>query len=335
MLFVGAQISPKEMVQIADTLASNRLELKGNLMPAIPFRVSPMLATLVDAPFSRSNWVFEEKYDGVRIFAYKEGKRVSLVSRNAIDRTSRFPEIAVAVRELSGETLLLDGEVAVFDAQKVSRFQLLQQRKGLPVYEVFDCLYLNGEDLRKQTLESRRAALEEAVKISNLLRLSKRLAVDGLEAFKIASRRGLEGVVGKNLASSYIEKRSREWLKVKVHQESEFVIGGFTAPSGARHRFGALLVGVYSGDRLQYVGKVGTGFDEETLVRLHAKLRKLVRAKSPFASEVRERAATFVALKLVAELSFTEWTKDSKLRYPVYWGLRDDKDPKEVVREGA
>lgn len=304
-------------------------------MPTVRFRVSPMLATLVDAPFSRTNWVFEEKYDGVRMLAYKEGARVSLVSRNAIDRTARFPEIADAIKHLPVETLLLDGEVVVFDAKKVSRFQLLQQGKGRPVYEVFDCLYLNGEDLRKQALVSRRTALEKAVAESDLLRLSKRLAEDGLQAFKIARRRGFEGVVGKNLASPYIEKRSKEWLKVKVHQEDEFVIGGFTAPTGARHHFGALLVGVYAGDELQYVGKVGTGFDEDTLARLHKKLQRLVRSKSPFASEVRERGTTFLAPKLVAQLSFSEWTRDGKLRHPVYLGLRHDKSPKEVVREEA
>lgn len=294
-----------------------------------------MLATLVDKPFTKADWVFEEKYDGVRILAYKEGPKVTLMSRNAIDRTARYPEIAAAIKKLSPTTLLLDGEIVVFDAKEVSRFQLLQQGQGQPQYTIFDCLYLNGKDLRKQALSVRRKALESVMKPSALLRLSARLSPDGLEAFQIASRRALEGIVGKDLASPYAERRSADWLKVKVHHEDEFVIGGFTKPTGSRQHVGALLLGVYSRGKLLYVGKVGTGFDEKTLAVLYRKFRELKRATSPFSSEVRERRATFLAPKLVAQVSFTEWTKDGKLRHPVYLGLRDDKDPKEVVREEA
>jgi bifunctional non-homologous end joining protein LigD len=299
----------------------------------IPFRVSPMLATLVDAPFARPNWVFEEKYDGVRILAYKERSGVSLISRNAVDRTARYPEIAAAIGRLKPQTLLLDGEVVAFDAKNVSRFQLLQQGKGRPQYAVFDCLYANGHDLRKEALSLRRATLERMVKPSDLLLWAARLAADGLKAFQIAKRRGLEGIVGKNQSSIYVERRSTEWLKVKVHQEDEFVIGGFTQPTGSRQHFGALLLGVYSGNQLRYVGKVGTGFDRETLASLYRKFQRLIRAKSPFASEVRERRATFLSPQLVAQVSFTEWTKDGKLRHPVFLGLRDDKKAKEVIRQ--
>ena len=304
-------------------------------MEKIPFRASPMLATLVDAPFARPNWIFEEKYDGVRMLAYKEGAQVSLISRNAIHRTARYPEIAAAVQKLKPKTLCLDGEVVVFDAKKVSRFQLLQQGKGVPNYAVFDCLYAEGEDLRKKALSTRRAALERFVKPSALLLLSAILSPDGLKAFQIASKRGFEGVVGKNLASIYVEKRSREWLKVKVHQEDEFVIGGFTKPTGSRQYFGALLLGVYSKNQLRYVGKVGAGFNTETLTSLHRKFRPLIRRKSPFAQVVRERDVTFLAPRLVAQLSFTEWTKDGKLRHPVYLGLRDDKKPRDVTWKEA
>jgi bifunctional non-homologous end joining protein LigD len=304
-------------------------------MEKIPFRASPMLATLVDAPFARPNWIFEEKYDGVRMLAYKEGAQVSLISRNAIHRTARYPEIAAAVQKLKPKTLCLDGEVVVFDAKKVSRFQLLQQGKGVPNYAVFDCLYAEGEDLRKKALSTRRAALERFVKPSALLLLSAILSPHGLKAFQIASKRGFEGVVGKNLASIYVEKRSREWLKVKVHQEDEFVIGGFTKPTGSRQYFGALLLGVYSKNQLRYVGKVGAGFNTETLTSLHRKFRPLIRRKSPFAQVVRERDVTFLAPRLVAQLSFTEWTKDGKLRHPVYLGLRDDKKPRDVTWKEA
>jgi bifunctional non-homologous end joining protein LigD len=304
-------------------------------MNKVPFRVSPMLATLVDAPFTRPNWIFEEKYDGVRMLAYKEGTRVTLISRNAIDRTARYPEIAAAIQKLKPKTLCVDGEVIVFDTKDISRFQLLQQGKGRPQYAVFDCLYSDEGDLRKKALSLRRAALERIVKPSARLRLSTILSDNGLKAFQIASKRGFEGVVCKNLVSTYVEKRSKEWLKVKVHQEDEFVIGGFTQPTGSRQYFGALLLGVYSRNKLLYAGKVGTGFDTEMLASLHRKFQPLVRSKSPFASEVREREATFLSPKLVAQLSFTEWTKDGKLRHPVYLGLRDDKKPTEATRKEA
>ena len=303
------------------------------VMSKVPFRISPMLATLVDLPFTRPNWVFEEKYDGVRMLAYKEGKQVSLMSRNGIDRTSRYPEIEAAIQKLKPKTLCIDGEVVVFDARNVSRFQLLQQGKGVPKYAIFDCLYAEGSDLRKKALSLRRAALEQYVEPSGRLMLSTILSPDGLKAFQIASKRGFEGVVCKNLASFYIERRSREWLKVKVHQEDEFVIGGFTRPTGSRQYFGALLLGVYSRNKLIYTGKVGTGFDEKTLASLYRKFRPLIRPNSPFTSEVHERNATFLSPKLVAQLSFTEWTKDGKLRHPVYLGLRDDKKPADVTRK--
>lgn len=294
-----------------------------------------MLATLVDAPFARPNWVFEEKYDGVRILAYKEGSKVRLVSRSAIDRTARYPEIAAAVKQLKSTSVLLDGEVVVFDANRVSRFELLQQEKGKPENAVFDCLYANGDDLRRQSLAVRRERLEKAVRPSGPLRLSARLAADGMRAFQIASRRGLEGVVAKNLAAPYVERRSKEWLKVKVHHQDEVVIGGFTEPTGTRRHIGALLVGVYSGGKLRYAGKVGTGFDQKTLESLRRKFGNLIRPQSPFVVTVREPGVTLLTPKLVAQISFPEWTKDGKLRHPVFLGLRDDKNPRDVVRREA
>lgn len=290
-----------------------------------------MLATLVDEPFLKPNWVFEEKYDGVRILAYKEGANVRLISRNAIDRTSRYLEIASSVRELSAETLALDGEVVVFDRKGISRFQLLQQGKGQPEYAVFDCLYANGDDLRKKPLAHRRAVLERFVSDSPPLILAKRLNADGLKAFAIATRRGLEGILAKDESSRYVPGRSKSWLKVKTHQEEEFVIGGFTQPTGSRNHFGALLLGAYDGTRLEYAGKVGTGFTEENLQSLYGKMRKLLRRESPFAGDVRERGAAFVTPKLVAQIAFTERTKDGKLRHPVFLGLRDDKSAREVT----
>jgi bifunctional non-homologous end joining protein LigD len=302
-------------------------------MARVPFRIAPMLATLVDAPFNRPGWIYEEKYDGVRMLAYKEGSKVTLVSRNAIDRTGRYPKIAEAIAKLKADTLAMDGEIVIFDADKVSRFQFLQKSEGEPTFAFFDCIYRDGKDLRKAPLAERRAALEQSVKPSSNLILSARLDANGIKAFEIAKRKGFEGLIAKDLSSKYVSGRSPAWLKVKVRKEDEFVIGGFTAPSGTRHFFGALLLGIYKRGELEYVGKVGTGFDEATLKTLFKKFSALKRASSPFGSDVREKSATFVAPKLVAQIGYTEWTSDGKLRHPVYLGLRDDKPAKDVKRQ--
>jgi len=289
-----------------------------------------MLATLFEQPFHRPGWVYEEKYDGYRILAYKEGDRVTLRSRNDKDRTQSFAEIARAVAGLSERTLLLDGEAVAFDQQGVSRFQLLQQSAGPIVLAAFDCLYRNGRDLRAQPLTARRAVLEQVMAGTNQLLLSRRLAQNGLEAFALARQRGFEGLVAKNGASRYREGRSTEWLKVKVRQEEELVVGGYTPPTGSRAYFGALLLGAYSGRELRYVGKVGTGFTAQTLAELYQRFRSLERARSPFAKPPREPGAVFLAPQLVAQISFQEWTADGRLRQPVFLGLRDDKRPQEV-----
>ena len=304
-------------------------------MPKIPFRIKPMLATLVDVPFTRPNWIFEEKYDGVRMLAYKEGSHLSIISRNAIDRTDRYPQIAKAIVKLKPETLLLDGEIVIFDSKGVSRFQLLQRSKGNPEFAVFDCLYHCGKDLRREPFSSRRSILESLLKRDANLRPSAILGSDGLQTFRIASKRGYEGIIGKNLTSTYESRRSHQWLKVKVHQQQEFVIGGFTAPKGSREDFGALLLGVYDKHGLRFVGKVGTGFDEQTLQSLRQKFQALIQSKSPFVPDsIGEREVSFLKPKLVAQVSFAEWTADDKLRQPVFLALRDDKSAKQVRREG-
>jgi bifunctional non-homologous end joining protein LigD len=297
----------------------------------IPFRVQPMLATLVREPFDRQGWVYEEKYDGIRILAYKEGKDVKLLSRNDIDRTKGFPNVVDAIRALKPTTLLLDGELVVFDRKKVSRFQLLQQGKGEAVYAVFDCLYRQGKDLRRQPLSERRAAMDKSLGSPGNLIPSRRLAANGFEAYREAKKRDFEGLVAKDTSSPYYEGRSTSWLKVKVHQEDEFVIGGFTKPSGARKHFGALLLGAYQGGKLHYVGKVGTGFDEDLLASLLKKFKPLKIDRPPFVDPLREHDVTYVEPKLVAQISFQEWTADMKLRQPVFLGLRDDKKPTEVL----
>jgi bifunctional non-homologous end joining protein LigD len=298
----------------------------------IRFRVRPMLATLVREPFHRPGWVYEEKYDGFRILAYKEGRRVRLMSRNDIDRTEGFAEVAAAVGGLQSETLLLDGEVVAFDRRGLSRFQLLQQGSAPRHYAVFDCLYENGRDLRREQLHARRDALEEAMRGgSGALLVARRLAKDGIAAYRLAKRKGYEGVVAKDGAAPYIEGRSTKWLKIKVRQEEEFIIVGYTPPQGSRRGFGALVLGAYGDGQLRYVGKVGTGFTERSLASLYRTFQPLVLTTPPLADPPRERGVTYLEPRLVAQIAFEEWTADRKLRQPVFLGLRDDKKPDDVV----
>jgi bifunctional non-homologous end joining protein LigD len=300
----------------------------------IPFRVKPMLATLVRKPVHAPGWVYEEKYDGDRILAYKEGDRIHLLTRNDKEHSARLPQIVAAIQALRPRTLLLDGEMVIFDRKKVSRFQLLQQSKGEAVYAVFDCLYVDGKDLRKEPMAARRKALEEVMGAdgkNEALMISRRLADNGLKAFEVAKRRGFEGLVAKDLASPYVEKRSASWLKVKVSQEDEFVIAGFTQPTGSREYIGALLLGVHEKGQLKYVGKVGSGFNRQNLEMLFRKFKPLIRKQSPFEQSPREKDVTFLVPRLVAQVSFAEWTADRKLRQPVFLGLRDDKSAAEVT----
>ncbi len=302
----------------------------------VPFRIAPMLATLISEPFDRPGWVFEEKYDGIRIVAYKEGARVQLLTRNMIDRTGAFPLIAGAIARLSARTLVLDGEVVAFDRHQVSRFQLLQQGAPGSVYVAFDCVFRDGRDLRKLALADRRTELEAILRDQpRPLVLARRLSGNGLTAYAQAQRKQLEGIVAKDAASVYEECRSTRWMKVKVLQEEEFVIGGFTRPSGARTYFGALLLGAYDGSALRYVGKVGTGFTQHTLKSLFTAFGPLVTPKSPFVNSPRERGVTWLTPRLVAQVAFHEWTADQRLRQPSFLGLRSDKAPKECRLSAA
>ena len=294
--------------------------------------IRPMLATLSAEIPTGPNWVFEEKYDGIRALAYRTTRGVRLWSRNELDLTAGFPDIAAAIVALPGGECVLDGELVVFDKKGVSRFQLLQRRAaaGSPSYAVFDLLERDGTSLLKRPLVERRAALEALLHEGAALRLSRRMGTNGAAAYATARRRSLEGIIAKDETSIYEPgKRSRSWLKVKLRKESEFVIGGFTAPTGSRAHLGALLVGLYDGPALRYTGKVRSGYTRESLAEL-AKLLAPVRTEtSPFADAPRLRNATWVKPKLVAQIAFAEWTADGKLRQPVFLGLRRDKSPRE------
>jgi len=299
--------------------------------------IRPMLATLVPEPFHREGWVYEEKYDGVRALAYRRRRRVHLYSRNLKDITVEFKEIGRALAGLPDGAFVLDGEIVAFDRHGVSRFQLLQRRATGDrihlVFAIFDCLERDGVSLLRRSLAERRSALEAIVpsRRGDLMR-ARRLPPNGRTAYRIAQKHGWEGIIGKDAASIYEPgRRSRSWLKVKCRKEAEFVIGGFTAPSGERRHFGALLVGLFDGPALRFVGKVGTGFSRKTLADLAARMRPLRIDESPFRPAPREARTTWVRPKLVAQIAFAEWTADGKLRQPVFLGLRHDKKPSDCI----
>lgn len=294
--------------------------------------IRPMLATLASEAPIGARWVFEEKYDGIRALAYRQRGTVRLWSRNLLDLTTGFRDVTAAVAALGGGDLVLDGELVVFDPKGVSRFQLLQRRGSgaRSAFVVFDLLERDGVILLKRPLLERRTALEEILAERGALRLSRRLAKSGLKAYATAETKGWEGIIAKDETSSYEPgARSRSWLKVKVRRQSEFVIGGFTAPAGSRRHLGALLVGLYDGAELRFSGKVGSGYNADTLEELGDLLRALKTKASPFTDPPRVKDATWVQPKLVAQIAFAEWTADDRLRQPVFLGLRADKGPHE------
>ena len=294
-----------------------------------------MLATLSPTVVEGPEWVFEEKYDGIRAVAGREGGRVKIWSRTLQDLTAGFPHVVEAVSSLDGGDLMIDGELVALDAKGVSRFQLLQRRAdgGPTRYAVFDVLLFDGRSLMKRPLLDRRASLERIVgRRADPIFISRRLVRDGKAAYREAKRLGWEGIIAKDESSQYEPGlRSRYWRKVKVRKESEFVIGGYTPPKGGRQHLGALLVGLYQGPNLRYVGKVGTGFTDETLHTLSQKLESLRADKTHFDPPPPIREATWVRPRLVAQLVYAEWTADGKLRQPAFLGLRTDKDPSECT----
>jgi bifunctional non-homologous end joining protein LigD len=302
--------------------------------------IRPMLATLVPKPFHRPGWIYEEKYDGIRALAYLRRGRVRLYSRNLNDITAEFRDIARALQGLPGGDFVLDGEVVAFDRHGVSRFQLLQRRAlgepVRPVFVIFDCLEREGIGLLRRPLTERQRALQATVpRRRGMLMRARRLPDNGLTAYHIAQKRGWEGIIAKDAGSVYEPgRRSRSWLKVKCRKEAEFVIGGFTAPAGQRRHFGALLLGLFDGPALRFVGKVGAGFSQKMLRDLSARMHSLRTDESPFHPVPREVGATWVRPELVAQIAFTEWTADGRLRQPVFLGLRHDKKASECTWSG-
>ncbi len=324
---------------------ASRIELPGldaaerelvHAAPA-PAHARLMKAVLSRQPFSDPEWLFERKLDGIRCLAIRDGEPVRMLSRNDLDLSGRYPEVRDALVAQSGTRFAVDGEIVAFDRGQTSFARLAQRghRRVAVFYYLFDLLWLDGFDVRALALRTRKRLLRDALQTGGALRLSTHRNEVGEAMFAHACRQGWEGVIAKRADSPYRETRSRDWLKFKCEAGQELVIGGFTAPRGSRTELGALLLGYYDDGQLRYAGKVGTGFDRETLEDLGRQLRALKRDTSPFADAgaIREAGITWVAPQLVAAVAFTEWTRAGRLRHPRYLGLREDKSAEQVVRE--
>jgi len=321
-----------------------------------PRFISPMKPRLLEAPPPVGDWIYELKFDGIRLLAIKNGEKVNLVSRNENELAARYPEIADAVRSLPIRDCVIDGEVVALDEKGGSSFQLLQARemegRQSPIYYyVFDLLQAAGKDLTSLPLEQRKTLLSTLCEgAADSIRFSGEIGGDPHALLREVKRLGLEGVIGKQRGSVYESgRRSGVWIKLKCLNEQEFVIGGFTPPQGARKYFGALLVGYYEKKRLLFAGKVGTGFDTKMLASLHKRFKAEKRDGCPFAdlpskqggqwvqgiTPAMMRRCEWINPIFVCQVKFAEWTRDGKLRQPVFLGLREDKKPAEVVRESV
>lgn len=311
-----------------------------------PVWVPPMLATLTDEPFSAEDWIYERKLDGVRCLAYRDGGRIRLLSRNERSQNDTYPELVDAIGAQEPRDFVVDGEIVAFE-RGVTSFSRLQQRmkitdpakarrSGVAVYfYLFDLVHLDGRDTTRLPLRDRKSLLERVFRCEDPLRFSTHRNAEGEAYLEEACRKGWEGLIAKRAGSIYVHRRSRDWLKFKCVARQEFVVGGWTEPRGGRVGLGALLVGTYEDGELSYAGKVGTGYDDETLRELSERLSSLERKTSPFSDPdgISKKGVHWASPRLVAEVGFTEWTSDGKLRHPRFLGLRRDKDPRSVVRE--
>jgi bifunctional non-homologous end joining protein LigD len=304
-----------------------------------------MLATLTDRRDFGDDWVLERKFDGERCVAHKTGSDVRLESRTGKELTGTYPEVRAAVGAQRSQDLLLDGEVVAYDGDQTS-FARLQQRLGVTrpsseqvakypvVYCVFDLLAVDGEDLTGRPFVERRARLTTTIRSSAALQHTEAWSADSERRFAEACRSGWEGLIAKRADAPYVAGRSKDWLKLKCVWEQEFVIGGYTEPTGSRTDFGALLVGYYEQGSLRYAGKVGTGYTNATLHDLGSRLRKLETARPAFVDARPVPCGVhWTQPNLVAQIGFAEWTNDARLRQPRFLGLREDKSPAEVIRE--
>lgn len=350
-------LSEQTMKQLAkgDRVWQSKANGKKTKAAKLPEFVEPMKARLVSTP-PRGDWFYEIKFDGWRALALKGGSQTRLLSRNEKDFGAKFPEVMESVAMIGAKDAIVDGEIVALDEKGRSSFQLLQaydigEERPPIFFYVFDLLQLDGKDLTTLPIEERRAKLEHLVKKRlGVIRYSASLGNDAEGLLEQARKVGLEGLIGKKNGSAYHPgQRSADWIKLKLHREQEFVIGGYTEPEGSRQHFGSLIIGVYQRKKLVCVGKVGTGFNAKLLRTLHREFKGIAQEECPFANlpmsksgkwgqgitKAEMRFCHWVEPRMVCQVKFGEWTRDGRLRQPVFLGLREDKDAREVVRERA
>jgi bifunctional non-homologous end joining protein LigD len=326
----------------------NPVSLPGAVRGPMPTNIVPMKAGIAEAPPKGEEWLFEVKWDGVRVICFVDDKKVRMTSRTGHSCERQYPELSVIGHQINAKQAVLDGEIAALDQNGISSFALIQSRiavadpnaiahlaRRTPVtLFVFDLLYLDGYDLRHVPLIERKRALASILQPSNVMRYSEHFTDNGEEMLQAARATGLEGIMAKRANSKYESKRGQDWLKIKIVTQQEFIICGYTA--GERDYFSSLVLGLYQGGKLVYVGNVGTGFDQKLLEQVYRRLEPLTTARSPFAKAIDiARDVTWVRPEVVCEVRFASWTEDGRLRAPVFLGLREDVDPKECVREQA
>jgi bifunctional non-homologous end joining protein LigD len=344
---------PREL--IADNLDKLLAQTVNARLAAMPREIHPMLATLVEEPFDDPQWIYEVKWDGYRAVVFIHNRGARLVSRNQNDLTGEFFEIARALQELPVEDAILDGEVVALDEEGRPSFSLMQQRTGMTspgqrgprnralpiVYYAFDLLYLNGYNLMPAPLEQRKSLLQQITPTDKgFVRYSDHYAEKGTALYGVARDKGMEGIVAKLRTGAYVQKRSREWLKIKITRRQECVIAGYTDPKGSRENFGSIVLGLYDENgKLVHVGNAGSGFTGSTHAALWKKLNVLKTDTNPFGEKIEStRRPHWLKPELVAEIKFSEWTHEGerggfKMRAPIYQGLRLDKKPRECVFE--
>ncbi len=313
---------------------------------AMPDWTRPMLATLTDERFSSTDWIYERKLDGERCLIFRDGKGARLYSRNRKSLDATYPELVDVLEKATGNDYVADGEIVAFSGGLTS-FSRLQKRIGITDEKearasgvrvwlyLFDLLHYDGFEIESLPLRARKRILRQELSFADGLRFTPHRNESGEAFFEEACEKGWEGLIAKRADSPYRHSRSRDWLKFKCVNQQEFVIGGYTDPQGSRKGFGALLLGYYEDEGLRYAGRVGTGFDEDTLKRLHEVLRSRARKTPAFADPPDDEGGEihWVTPALVAEVGFTEWTDEGYLRHPRFVGLRDDKAPRDVHRE--
>ncbi len=343
----GSAITGRSIEEIKEEVPPKRRaipihpsELQTARKAAMPSRVEPMLATLADRPFSDSNWLFEIKWDGVRALAQIGNGALTLRSRNSIDITKRYPELASLPAALAARQAILDGEIVALDAQGRGDFERLQERMHVRapgehlatqipvVYFVFDLLYCDGYDLRQAPLLERKQLLQRLLYTSDRFRYADHQLEQGKELFELAGQNGLEGIVAKRADSPYVSDRSPYWVKLKITKTVDAVVGGWTEARTSALPLGSLLLGLYEGNKLRFIGHVGSGFDTKKLKELSTKLKELAASACPFDTlpETNEKPS-WVSPDLVARVKFSGWTQEHALRHPVFLALREDARP--------